>query len=262
MLTIEDLKIEFYDHGIKEVPVSNVSLHVGEGEILGLVGESGSGKSLSCLAAMGLLKEKNAVISGRVEYAGKDMLTCSEKEIEDIRGREIGFIFQDPNSSLNPLIRIGKQLEEVLVLHDKDKKLYPDRKARAIEALKESGLIDAENIYKMYPHELSGGMKQRVIIAMAIMMEPKLLLADEPTTALDVTVQAQIIELFKKINKEKNTAILFISHDLSLVRVLCDKVVVLKKGEVVESGNINDIYNNPKEDYTKKLIAAIPKVEV
>lgn len=259
LLHVEDLNIEFHDHLIPETVVFDFDLDMEAGEIVGLVGESGSGKSMSALAIAGLLSRHDMKKKGTILFEGRDILKCPREELRDLQGDEICMVFQEPLTSLDPVKKIGWQLEEPLRIHTQ---MTPqERKERALEALKEVELEDAERVYDSYPHELSGGMRQRVMIAAATIGNPKLLIADEPTTALDVTVQGQIVELLKKINKEKNTAILFISHDLSLVRQLCHRVLVMKNGYIVEAGNIDDIFNNPKEDYTRHLIASIPSCD-
>lgn len=258
LLQVKDLNIEFHDHLIPETVVYDFDLELREGEIVGLVGESGSGKSMSALAIAGLLSRRDMKKKGQILFEGKELLTCEREELRKIQGNDIGMIFQEPMTSLNPVKRIGWQVEESLRIHsDLDKE---ERYRRAIEMLKSVELTDAERIYRQYPHELSGGMRQRVMIAAAMICNPKILIADEPTTALDVTIQAQIVELLKRMNRDRKTAILFISHDLSLVKQLCRKVLVMQGGYVVEKGSTQEIFENPREEYTKKLIAAIPKV--
>ena len=261
ILDVTDLHIEFHDHGFPEVAVEDFDLMLEEGEIVGIVGESGSGKSMSALAIAGLLSRHSITKTGRIMFNGDDLLTCDRKTLRSYQGDEISMIFQEPMTSLNPVKRIGWQVEESLFIHhpEIDKK---KRKEMAIEMLLAVGLNDAENIYHMYPHELSGGMRQRVMIAAAMIGNPKILIADEPTTALDVTVQAQIVELLKKINKERGTSIIFISHDLSLVNQLCERVIVMQKGNIVESGDTARVFDSPQDSYTKKLIAAIPKIDI
>ena len=261
ILDVTDLHIEFHDHDLPETVVHDFDLMLEEGEIVGIVGESGSGKSMSALAIAGLLNRHSLKKTGKIMFNGDDLLTCDRSTLRSYQGDEISMIFQEPMTSLNPVKRIGWQVEESLFIHhpEIDKK---ERKRRAIEMLKAVGLNDAENIYYMHPHELSGGMRQRVMIAAAMIGNPKILIADEPTTALDVTVQAQIVELLKKINKERGTSIIFISHDLSLVSRLCERVIVMQKGNIVESGKTSRVFSNPTDVYTKKLIAAIPKIDI
>ena len=261
ILDVTDLHIEFHDHDAPEVAVEDFDLMLGKGEIVGIVGESGSGKSMSALAIAGLLNRKSLTKSGRIMFDGNDLLTCDRKTLRSYQGDEISIIFQEPMTSLNPVKRIGWQVEEPLYIHHTEVS-KEDRKNRAIEMLRAVGLDNAEDVYYMYPHELSGGMRQRVMIAAAMIGNPKILIADEPTTALDVTVQAQIVELLKKLNKETGTSIIFISHDLSLVNQICQRVIVMQKGNIVESGKTVDVFTRPRDSYTKKLIAAIPKIDL
>ncbi|HAG69903.1 MAG TPA: peptide ABC transporter ATP-binding protein [Lachnospiraceae bacterium] len=259
MLDVTDLNIEFHDHLTPETVVNDFDLHMDYGEIVGLVGESGSGKTMSALAIAGLLSRKNMKKRGRIEFEGTDILNCPRNELRSLQGKDISMVFQEPMNSLDPLKKIGYQVEESLKIHtDMSAK---NRKRLALRALSEVELPDPKGIYELYPHELSGGMRQRVMIAAAIISKPKLLICDEPTTALDVTIQAQILELLKKINKRYNTAILFISHDLSLVRKLCKRVLVMYRGNVVESGEAEQVFSHPEAEYTRLLIAAIPKFE-
>ena len=245
--------------------VRNVSLTVRPGETVALVGESGSGKSVTSLAVMGLLEaEGGKVEAGEILLRTKtgavvDMRTAGEKTRRSVRGRDVAMIFQEPMTSLNPVKRIGWQIEESLRIHTELNK--EERYQKAIEMMKEVELPDPERLYRQYPHELSGGMRQRVMIAAAMICNPRILIADEPTTALDVTIQAQIVELLKRMNREKQTSILFISHDLSLVKQLCERVLVMKGGYIVETGLTQEVFAHPKEEYTQRLIAAIPKVK-
>ncbi len=259
LLEINNLNIEFHDHLVAETVVHDLNLQIAKGEIVGIVGESGSGKTMTALAVAGLLPRHGMKKTGEILYDGKNLLTCERKELRSYQGREIGMVFQEPQTSLNPVRKIGWQVEECLRIHTKY--TPEERYARVIQALSDVELKDPENIYHKYPHQLSGGMRQRVMIAAAIVSNPKILIADEITTALDVTIQSQIIKLLEKINKTHNTAILFISHDLSLVKRICKRVVVMKDGFVVEQGLTEQIYKNPKEDYTRKLIEAVPKCE-
>ncbi len=259
LLEVTDLNIEFHDHIIPETVVFDFDLTLKQGEIVGLVGESGSGKSMSALAIAGLLSRKDMKKRGRIFYDGKDLLTISRNELRSIQGNDISMIFQEPLTSLNPVKRIYDQVEEPLRIHTDLSK--EQRYEKVLKILTEVELDDPEHVMKQYPHELSGGMRQRVMIATAMIMEPKILIADEPTTALDVTIQSQIVKLLKKLNARKKTSILFISHDLSLVRTLCERVLVMKDGYIVESGPVERVFTNPTEEYTKKLIAAIPKID-
>ncbi|MCR5501882.1 MAG: ABC transporter ATP-binding protein [Lachnospiraceae bacterium] len=258
ILEVTDLNIEFHDHIIPETVVYDFDLTLKKGEIVGLVGESGSGKSMSALAIAGLLSRKDMKKRGSIVYKGKDLLTCPRSELRLIQGNDISMVFQEPLTSLNPVKTIYDQVEEPLRIHTKLGK--EERYEKVLSILKDVELRDPETVMRQYPHELSGGMRQRVMIASAMITEPEILIADEPTTALDVTIEKQIIRLLKRLNKEKNTAVIFISHDLSLVNTLCERVLVMKGGYIVESGITHDIFNSPKEEYTKKLIAAIPKL--
>ena len=259
MLDVIDLNIEFHDHITPETVVYDFDLHLDEGEIVGIVGESGSGKSMSALAIAGLLSRKHMKKRGQILFDGVDLLTCSRETLRKYQGNDISMVFQEPMTSLNPVKKIGWQVGESLRIHTA---LADDEiRTRVLKMLEKVELPDPEDVYDKYPHELSGGMRQRVMIAAALICEPKILIADEPTTALDVTVQAQIIKLLKRINEKTGTAILFISHDLSVVRMLCSRVLVMYHGRVVESGDVNEVFDHPKEEYTKRLISAIPRME-
>lgn len=249
MLTVKDLKIEFHDKDKPQIGVEHVSFEVTDGEIVGIVGESGSGKSITALSIAGLINRSDVILSGSIKLDDRELLGMSRKELRKIQGSEIGMVFQDPLSSLNPVKKIGWQVEESLRVHGED-----DLYLRAIKALEDAGLEDARDIYEMYPHELSGGMRQRVMIAAAIISNPSLLICDEPTTALDVVTQGKILKLLKSINKEKNTSILFISHDLRVVKMICTKIMVMKDGHIVEIGDAKEIFESPKEEYTKSLL--------
>lgn len=259
LLEVKDLNIEFHDHLIPETVVYDFDLELKAGEIVGLVGESGSGKSMSALAIAGLLSRRDMHKRGQILFDGLELLTCERSKLRKIQGNEISMIFQEPMTSLNPVKRIGWQIEESLRIHTELNK--EERYQKAIEMMKEVELPDPERLYRQYPHELSGGMRQRVMIAAAMICNPRILIADEPTTALDVTIQAQIVELLKRMNREKQTSILFISHDLSLVKQLCERVLVMKGGYIVETGLTQEVFAHPKEEYTQRLIAAIPKVK-
>lgn len=237
--------------------VDNISFEVGAGQTLGIVGESGSGKSVSCYSLLGLVPTPPGRIeSGSAEFFGNNLLKMSAKELRRVRGGKISMIFQEPMTSLNPYLTVGAQLVEPLLLHGGCSK--KDAKARAIESLVEVGIIDAETRIDSYPFEFSGGMRQRVMIAMALINKPDLLIADEPTTALDVTVQAQILELIKKLQKEHDLAVIFISHDLGVVSKMADNVVVMEKGIMVEYGTAQQVFHSPQHAYTQKLLSAIP----
>lgn len=258
ILQVNQLSIGFEEkQGVRQV-VDEISFHVAEGEILGIVGESGSGKSITSLTIMDLLKANARVIKGEILFEGRNLLAMSEKEKRALKGKEISMVFQEPMTSLNPLMKVGPQVEEVLLIHTSLES--KERKKEVLRMFGEVGLKDGEAIYQKYPHQLSGGMRQRIMIAMAMICRPKLLIADEPTTALDVTVQKQILELLKKMNRDFHTSIIFISHDLSVVRSLCRRAVVMNEGKIVELGEVNDLFTNPKEAYTKRLLAAVPTI--
>ena len=260
LLEVKNLSIEFYDHELPERVVKDFDLILNRGDRVGIVGESGSGKSMSALAIAGLLNRHDMSKKGEILFDGKNLLMLKRGELRQYQGKDIAIIFQEPMTSLNPVKKIGWQVEESLRLHTKLSK--EECKKKAIEMLAEVELSNPEAVYDMYPHELSGGMRQRVMIAAAMICEPKILIADEPTTALDVTTQEQIIELMKQLNEKKGTAILFISHDLSLVETLCNQVIVMKDGDIVESGSTKEIFEQPKQQYTKDLLAAIPVCDI
>ncbi len=250
-IEIKNLNI-YFNEKTKLQAVNNLSFGVKKGEIMGLVGESGCGKSLTSLAVMRLLR-KNATLSGEINFLGENILNLSKKEIAGIRGREISMIFQEPLTALNPLHRVGKQIGEILKIHTSLSK--KERKQKTLELMEEVNLKELEDTYKKFPHELSGGQRQRVVIAMAIACEPKLIIADEPTTALDVSTQTQIIDLLKEINKKKDNSLLFISHDLDLVGDLCHRIAIMYAGHIVE---VIEELRDAKHPYTKCLLNAIP----
>ena len=260
MLDVIDLNLEFHDHLVPETVVHHFNLHMEEGDIVGLVGESGSGKSMTALAIAGLLRRHDMKKTGQIMFRGTDLLTCPRNQLRGYQGDDIGIVFQEPMTSLNPVYRIGWQVEESLRIH-RPSMSREDRKGKAMEMLRAVELPVFFIIYHSYPHEISGGQRQRVMIAAAMICDPALLIADEPTTALDVTVQLAIVKLLKKLNREKKTGILFISHDLSLVKRLCERIVVMKDGRIVEEGVCDQIFDAPKESYTQNLIAAIPRCE-
>ena len=254
MLEIKDLRVRFHD--ADHDAVRGISLTVADGEIMGLVGESGSGKTVTAMVVSGLLPRKKADVSGQVLLDGKDLLALDGAAMRKRQGCAISVVFQEPMSAMNPVMRIGPQVEEALRVHTKLK--AEERKERALQALRDVDLADTEAIYEKYPHQMSGGMLQRAMIAAAIISRPKLLLADEPTTALDVTIQAQILELLRRLNREMGMSVLFISHNLNVVRKLCTRVAVMEKGHIVETGPTEQVFHDPQADYTKRLIAAIP----
>jgi peptide/nickel transport system ATP-binding protein len=256
LLCVKDLTIDIVRGKKSFSAVKSIGFELEEGEILGIVGESGCGKSLTALSIPGLLPRAAEVSSGSVIFAGQNLLGLAERELCRVRGNEISMIFQEPLLSLNPLLRIGGQIEESLLLHGK--KDRRKNRERILEIMANLGLPDPPGLVRAYPHQLSGGMCQRVMIALAMICGPRLLIADEPTTALDATIQAQILELIKTINKKRGTAVLFISHDLSIIRRLCRRVLVMYAGKIVESGKVETVFNGPLHEYTKGLIGSIP----
>ena len=254
MLEIRDLHVKF--HTRDREAVAGLSLSIQDGEIVGLVGESGSGKSVTAMSVAGLLPRSRCDYSGEILLDGRELLHLPRSELRKIQGREIGVVFQEPMNAMDPLKKIGFQVEEVLSIHESLSK--DERRRLALESLAAVELPDPEAIYGKYPHELSGGMLQRAMIAAAIVIRPKLLLLDEPTTALDVTIQAQILELLKKLNRESGISMLFISHNLNVVRKLCGRVAVMQRGLLVEEGATDTVFYHPQHPYTRRLIAAIP----
>jgi peptide/nickel transport system ATP-binding protein len=256
LLEIRDLYVHFRNAPEGKEAVKGLSLSMGQGEVLGLVGESGSGKTVTAMALAGLLSNAKTQLTGEILFEGLDVLQAPRETVRSMRGRDIAVVFQEPMTSMDPVMKIGPQVEEALLVHTD---LTPlERRARALEAMAEAELPNPEIVYDKYPHELSGGMLQRVMIAAAIISRPKLLICDEPTTALDVTTQEGILALLKKINRETGTAILFISHNLHVVRKLCSRVAVMQGGLLVETGTADEVFFSPQQDYTKALIAAIP----
>lgn len=260
LLKVTNLNVSFISRDEDFDAVRGISFEVKKGETLGIVGESGSGKSVTARSIMRLLPSPPSYVKeGTIEFQGENLALKSEKEMEGIRGRDISMIFQDPMTSLNPTIRIGKQIAESLIKHQHLTK--QQAKKEALELLKLVGIQDSESRYGQYPHEFSGGMRQRVMIAMALACRPSLLIADEPTTALDVTIQAQILNLMKDMQERFDTAIILITHDLGVVAGMCDRVAVMKDGEIVETGTTEEIFENPKHSYTKKLLNALPRLD-
>lgn len=259
VLEIQGLEVSFKSDGKQLKVVNGISFDVHKGETLGIVGESGCGKSVTSLSIMRLLPSPPGKITGgAIQYQGQDLLKKKEKEMRKIRGNEISMIFQEPMTSLNPVFSIGKQLDEVLLLHnDISKKAARER---SVDMLKLVGIPRPEQIYEAYPFELSGGMRQRVMIAMGLACQPKLLIADEPTTALDVTIQAQILNLMKDLKEKTDTAIMLITHDLGVIAEMCDRVIVMYAGEIVEETDVDTLFNNPKHPYTIGLLESIPKL--
>ena len=243
-------------HTRQREAVAGVSLTIHDGEILGLVGESGSGKSVTAMSVAGLLPRRQCDFSGEILLDGVELLHADRALLRQVQGKDIGVVFQEPMSAMDPLMIIGRQVEEVLRIHTDLSR--EERRRRALEALAAVELPDPEGVYGKYPHELSGGMLQRAMIAAAMAARPKLLLLDEPTTALDVTIQAQILELLKKLNRESGISMLFISHNLNVVRKLCTRTAVMQRGVLVEEGDIETVFHHPRHPYTQRLIAAIP----
>lgn len=257
LLSVENLTVDFHTREGITNAVKNVNFSVNKGETLAIVGESGSGKSVSCYSLLNLIPQPPGKIkNGKALFEGKDLLTASTQELRKIRGNEIAMIFQDPMTSLNPYLTVGEQLMESLTYHHEFSR--KEAKRRAIIALEDVGIVNPEDRISDYPHQFSGGMRQRVMIAMALINEPKLLIADEPTTALDVTIQAQILDLIAGLQQRLDLAVIFISHDLAVVADIADRVAVMFQGEIVEHGNTDEIFNNSQHPYTQKLLASIP----
>lgn len=259
LLSVRNLKTSFFTHVGEVKAVRGISFDVNEGEVLGIVGESGSGKSVTSLSIMGLLQYPGRVVDGEILLNGEDILTYSKDQIRKVRGKEIAMIFQDPMTSLNPVYTIGNQVMEMILEHEKMTKR--EARARAIEMLKLVGIPAAEKRIDSYPHEFSGGMRQRVMIALALSCNPKLLIADEPTTALDVTIQAQILNLIKKLNRQFGMTTMLITHDLGVVATVCDKVAVMYGGLIMEYGTADEIFYHPRHPYTMGLLGSIPHVD-
>ena len=255
LLEVSDLHVAFPSKRETVRAVDGGSFQVFQGETFGLVGESGCGKSQTLRSILGLLKQPGRITGGEIRYKGADIAKMSQRELQKIRGKEISMIFQEPMTALNPVLRIRSQMYEAF---EGEKLSKEEKRRRAIELLKLVGIPSPETRLDEYPHQFSGGMRQRAMIAIALGARPKLLLADEPTTALDVTIQTQILELLKKLNREHGMAILFISHNLHVVQKLCTRVAVMQGGHLVETGLVQDIFQNPRQEYTRRLIAAIP----
>ena len=259
LLDIKDLKLQVLLEGGAALALDDISLHINQGESLGIVGESGCGKSLTALAIMQLLEGNLRIQSGSINFENQDLLTLKRNAIRKMRGNDISMIFQEPMTSLNPVFTIGHQLVEAITLHRSiSKKQAYDI---SVAAMEEVGIPSPVNRLKQYPHNMSGGMRQRVMIAMALACQPKLLIADEPTTALDVTIQAQILRIIDRLRKKHNMAVMFITHDLGVVATVCERVVVMYAGQVVESAPVRGIFKAPYHPYTKGLISSIPLVE-
>ncbi len=260
LLEVKNLVTEFNTENGWVQALRGVSFHINAGETVGLVGESGCGKSVTARSVMRLIPDPpGKIASGEVLFEGKDLLKLSDSKMRTIRGNDISMIFQDPMTSLNPVLRIGYQLEEALKLHQKELSAEKRRNV-ALEMMQKVRIPSPEQRLREYPHQLSGGMRQRVMIAMALACRPRLLLADEPTTALDVTVQAQILDLMKELREDIGTAIMLITHDLGVVAEVCDRVLVMYLGQVVEAGSVQEVFSNPQHPYTLSLMKSIPKI--
>lgn len=258
ILEVRNLEIRYVTDEETVYAVNDISFALQKGESIGLVGETGAGKTTTALGIMGLVPDPpGEVVAGSIMFEGKDLLQLSEKQMREIRGGKISMIFQDPMTSLNPVMTVGEQIAEVVLLHNKISKA--EARKRAIEMLEQVGIPGSR--CDDYPHQFSGGMKQRVVIAIALACSPELLIADEPTTALDVTIQAQVLELMKKLKREYNTSLILITHDLGVVAKICDKVAVVYAGEIIESGTLKDIYTDKRHPYTIGLFDSLPDIE-
>ena len=259
MLEVKDLHTSFFTPAGEVRAVNGVSFYLDHGKVLGIVGESGSGKSVTAYSIMQILEKTGKIVSGSVKFNGQELVGAGEKVMKTIRGNKISIIFQDPMTSLNPTYTIGKQLMEAIMLHTPRNK--KQARERAIEMLRLVNINEPEKRMNQYPFEFSGGMRQRIMIAMALACEPDILIADEPTTALDVTIQAQILELMQSLQKELGMAIIMITHDLGVVAQMCDEVIVMYAGSICEQGTADEIFYNPKHEYTKGLMRSIPTVD-
>ena len=256
MLQVKNLCTSFNVDAGEVRAVNGISFNLDKGKVLGIVGESGSGKSVTAYSIMRILVEPGKIVGGEILFNGEDIVKYSKKQMREFRGKRVSIIFQDPMTSLNPTFTIGNQLREAILLHtDRNR---AEANARALEMLQLVGVNEPEKRLKQYPHELSGGMRQRVMIAMALACEPDILIADEPTTALDVTIQAQILELMKDLQKKMGMAIIMITHDLGVIADMCDEIIVMYAGRVCERGTVDEIFYNPRHEYTKGLLRSIP----
>ena len=259
LLEVKDLRVSFFTHAGEVKAVGGISYELDYGEVMGIVGESGSGKSVEAYSIMGLLQDPGKVIGGSITFEGQDVLAFTKKQKKEFRGTQVSMIFQNPMTCLNPVYTIGAQLSEALRVHQKLSK--KEAMERVKEILTQVGITNVDQRVKQYPHELSGGMRQRVMIAMGMICKPKLLIADEPTTALDVTIQAQILELMKDIQKQTGMAVIFITHNLGVVADICDRVAVMYAGHLVEKGSVEDIFYRPAHPYTRGLLNSMPRVD-
>lgn len=259
LIDVQDLHVKFRTQGRLLHAVRGINFSIFEGETLGIVGESGCGKSATAKALIQLNPRYSSELSGAINYENENLLTFSERKMQSVRGKEIGMIFQDPMTSLNPTIKVGRQIMEGYLRH------YPNSSQKAarqiaLETLEKVGISHPEERFESYPHTLSGGMRQRAMIAIALACRPKILLADEPTTALDVTIQAQILDLLKQIQRETKTSILLITHDMSVVAKMCDRVMIMYAGQIVEHGSVDEIFASPQHPYTQRLLSSIPRL--
>jgi len=259
LLEIENLRTYFKTFRGVVKAVDGISFSLDRGEILGIVGESGSGKSVTCFSLLKLVEEPGEVNADRIMFQGRDLAAATEKEMTKVRGKDISMVFQDPMTSLNPLYTVGKQIEEMLILHEPQMN-REQRKERCIELLKAVGIPNPEQRLKDFPHQFSGGMRQRVVIAIALAANPKLIIADEPTTALDVTIQSQILKLMKQLVQERNASLILITHDLAVVSEMVDRIIVMYCGKIVEQGPVDQIIHHPKHPYTIGLLDSIPRL--
>lgn len=259
LLHIENLKTVISSKDGKLVPVDGVDITIPKGKTVGIVGESGCGKSMTAMSIMGLLPNTTHIEEGKILFQDMDLTKLNPKELRKITGDKISIIFQEPMTSLNPVIQVGKQVREAILLHEKVSK--EEAKQRVIEIFRQVGIPEPERRYNAYPHQLSGGLRQRVMIGMAMVCNPDLLIADEPTTALDVTIEAQILHLMRQLQKDKGTSIMMITHNLGVVAEICDQVYVMYAGKVVEIAEVHELFQNPKHPYTQGLLGALPKMD-
>ena len=260
LLEVKNLCVNFGTYGGEVKAVRGVTFDLHKGETLAIVGESGSGKSVACKTIMRILSSNGYIKDGQILFDGKDLTKISEKDMEKVRGKDIAMIFQDPMTSLNPTMTIGKQIMEPIIKHQGFSK--EDTRKRAIELIELVGISDAEKRFKQYPHQFSGGMRQRIVIAISLACNPKVLIADEPTTALDVTIQAQILELIKDLQEKTGVAVIFITHDLGVVANMADRVAVMYAGKIIEYGTSDDIFYDPKHPYTWGLLGSMPTLDI